>query len=153
MSDDQIVTTTVGLDTVFLKSKRGILKLAEMVTLFVAFVCFAAASRSEHIAATVIEFLITSFLVLLYLFKLNKKLTFFFWPLIDAFNSVFAAIYFAVLSIIALRTYTVTGTLVGGTVGLLTAVLLGVDSFTLCKNITLNKPRNEVQHVTNSENE
>ncbi|CAK6973365.1 CKLF-like MARVEL transmembrane domain-containing protein 3 [Scomber scombrus] len=112
--DQNITTTAMDVDTAFLKSKRGILKLAEMVTFFVAFVCFATASRSEHIAATIIEFLITSFLVLLYLLKLNKKFTFFLWPLVDTFNSVFAAIYFIVLSMIALRTYTYRGTLVGG---------------------------------------
>lgn len=52
------------------------------VTLFMAFVCFAAASRPPYIAATVLEFLITTVLVLLYMLKLNKRLTFFFWPLV-----------------------------------------------------------------------
>lgn len=109
-----------------------------------AFVCFAVASRPKYITATALEFLITSLLLLLYMFKLNKRLTFFFWPLVvgdvlqhvqvsvsfctcciflkfvffsspqDVFNSVFAAVYFVVLSILALTTYTVTGTLVGG---------------------------------------
>lgn len=111
-----------------------------------AFVCFVVAATPKYIAATVLEFLITSLLLLLYMFKVNKKLTFFFWPLIvgdvlqhmqvltntihvhflkfvsslffsslqDVFNSVFAAVYFIVLSLVALTTYTVTGTLVGG---------------------------------------
>lgn len=108
----------------------------------------------------------------------------------DAFNSVFAAVYLIVLSLMALATHTVTGTLVGGVsflilklpfqppchsnksskqcfhlcacavahqhedlslstcfqiAGLLSAGLLGVDSFTLFKNITFNKPRSEAQ--------
>lgn len=108
-----------------------------------AFVCFTVASRPKYIAATVLEFVVTLLLVLLYVLKLNKRLTFFFWPLVvgdsqhgtaisslfsrlccscsvlssslqDAFNSVFAAVYFIVLSLMALATHTVTGTLVGG---------------------------------------
>ncbi|KAM6950174.1 proteolipid protein 2 [Lycodopsis pacificus] len=149
MSEDQNRMATIEVDTAFLKSKRGILKVAEMVTLFVAFVCFAAASRPKYIPATVLEFVITSLLLLLYVFKLNKRLTFFFWPLIDVFNSAFAAVYFIVLSLLALTTYTVTGTLVGGIVGLISAGLLGVDCFMLFKNITFNKPRSEIQRQDN----
>ncbi|XP_071344837.1 proteolipid protein 2 isoform X2 [Trachinotus anak] len=139
----------MDVDTAFLKSRRGILKAAEMVTLFVAFVCFAVGSRSKYIAATVLEFLITTLLLLLYLLKLNKRLTFFFWPLVDLFNSVFAAVYFIVLSVMALATYTVTGTLVGGIVGLMAVVLLCMDSYTLFKNITFNRPRSEAQSQDN----
>nr|XP_020466603.1 chemokine-like factor isoform X1 [Monopterus albus] len=111
----------MDVDTAFLKSTRGVLKVAETVTLLVALVCFAAASTPTYIAATVMEFVITLLLLLLYLLKLNKMVTFFFWPLIDAFNSVFAAFYFVVLSLLALTTYTVTGTLVGGLVSSLLA--------------------------------
>ncbi|XP_026234284.1 proteolipid protein 2 [Anabas testudineus] len=129
------------VDAAFVKSKRGILKVAELVTLCVAFVCFTTASRSEYIAAAVLEFLITLLLLLLYLLKLNKRLTFFFWPLVDVFNSIFAAVYFIALSLAALSTYVVTGTLVGGVVGLVSAGLLCVDSYFLFKNITFNKSR------------
>nr|XP_020466620.1 chemokine-like factor isoform X3 [Monopterus albus] len=134
----------MDVDTAFLKSTRGVLKVAETVTLLVALVCFAAASTPTYIAATVMEFVITLLLLLLYLLKLNKMVTFFFWPLIDAFNSVFAAFYFVVLSLLALTTYTVTGTLVGGIVGLLTAGLLCMDSCTLFKTITFNNHRSEL---------
>ncbi|KAK5915458.1 hypothetical protein CesoFtcFv8_001046 [Champsocephalus esox] len=149
MSEDPSRITAMEVDTAFIKSKRGILKVAEMVTLFVAFVCFAVASRPKYIAATVQEFVITSLLLLLYLFKLNKRLTFFFWPLVDAFNSVFAAVYFIVLSLLAATTYTVTGTLVGGIFGLVFAGLMCVDSFVLFKNITFNQPRSEINTVNN----
>ncbi|XP_034021678.1 chemokine-like factor [Thalassophryne amazonica] len=110
------------------------------VTLFVAFVCFTAAYRPKYIAAATLEFVITLLLLLLYLFKLNKRLTFFFWPLVDVFNSVFAAFYFTVVSLVAVSTYTVRGTLIGGVVGLLSAGLLCVDSVMLFRNITFNKP-------------
>uniref|UniRef100_UPI0037E8B5F9 CKLF-like MARVEL transmembrane domain-containing protein 3 n=1 Tax=Semicossyphus pulcher TaxID=241346 RepID=UPI0037E8B5F9 len=141
MSEDQSKNTNMEVDTAFLKSRRGILKVAEMGTLFVAFVCFSVASTPAYITATVLEFLITLFLLLLYMLKLNKRLTFFCWPLVDVFNSVFAAVYFIVLSLLALTTYTVTGVLVGGIVGFLTVGLLCADSYMLFKNITFNRPR------------
>ncbi|XP_030575312.1 proteolipid protein 2 [Archocentrus centrarchus] len=133
------------VDTTFLKSRRGIVKVAEMATLFVAFVCFVAASTPKYIAATVLEFFITSLLLVLYLLKLNKRLTFVFWPLVDVFNSVFATVYFIILSLMAMATYTVTGMVVGGVVCFLSAGLLCVDSYLLFKSITFNRPRAEAQ--------
>ncbi|XP_060924922.1 chemokine-like factor [Limanda limanda] len=145
MSADQGPVTSMDVDVAFLKSKRGILKAAEMVTLFAAFVCFTVASRPKYITATVLELLITSLLLLLYLFKLNKRLTFFFWPLVDVCNSVFAVVYFLVLSLLAMSTHTVTGTLVGGIFALVLAALLSADGFILIRNITFNQPRGEGQ--------
>uniref|UniRef100_A0A3Q2QVJ6 MARVEL domain-containing protein n=1 Tax=Fundulus heteroclitus TaxID=8078 RepID=A0A3Q2QVJ6_FUNHE len=113
------------------------------VTLFVAFVCFAVAATPKYLAATVLEFLITILLLLLYLLKLNKRITFLFWP-IDFFNSVFAAVYLIVLSLMVLTSYSATGTLVGG----VRTGLLFVDGFTLFKNITFNQPRNASPNKT-----
>uniref|UniRef100_A0A3B3VEY5 Chemokine like factor n=1 Tax=Poecilia latipinna TaxID=48699 RepID=A0A3B3VEY5_9TELE len=144
-SDNQ---KTVAVDAAFLKSRRGIVKVAEMGTLLVAFVCFAVASTPKYLTATLLEFLITLLLLLLYLLKLNKRITFLFWP-IDVFNSVFAAIYLLVLSLMALTSNPVTGALVGGVVSLISAGLLFVDSYTLFRNITFNKSRNETQNQSN----
>ncbi|KAF4090848.1 hypothetical protein AMELA_G00030350 [Ameiurus melas] len=72
----------VEVDLLFLKSKRGLLKITELVVLFVGFVCFAVASRPPYISATCVEFIITLALLILYLLKLHKSLSFFFWPLI-----------------------------------------------------------------------
>ncbi|XP_017297066.1 proteolipid protein 2 [Kryptolebias marmoratus] len=141
--------TTLDLDTGFLRSRRGIVKVAETVSLFVAFVCFAVASAPKYITATVLEFLVTSLLLLLYLLRLNKKLTFFFWPLVDVFNSVFAAVYLTVLSLTVLTSYTFTGSLVGGVVCLLMVGLLFVDGYMLFNNITFNMQRSQTQNQVN----
>ncbi|XP_070691039.1 chemokine-like factor [Pempheris klunzingeri] len=141
MSEDQDENSTINVDKAFLKSTRGILKVAEMGTLLAAFVCFSVASVPKYITATVLELLITSLLLLLYMLKLNKRLTFFFWPLVDVFNSAFAAVYFIVLSVMALALYTVTGALVGGIFGLVLAGLMCVDTYTLFRKITFNNPR------------
>lgn len=47
-----------------------------------AFVCFTAVLHLKYSAAAALEFLMTMFLLLWYLFKLNKMLTFFCWPLV-----------------------------------------------------------------------
>ncbi|KAM9817157.1 proteolipid protein 2-like [Neosynchiropus ocellatus] len=130
-----------GVNKAFLKSKRGLLKVAEIVTLLVAFVCFAAAPRLTHITATVLEAVITALLLLLYLLNLHKRLTLFSWPLVDVFNSVFAAVYFLILSIVAMTTYNVTATLVGGVFGLAVTALMTADGYVLYQNISLNQPR------------
>ncbi|XP_018607933.1 chemokine-like factor [Scleropages formosus] len=129
------------IDTAFLKSIRGILKIGEMATVFVAFVCFTAAADPPYIAATCMEFSITLGLLLLYVLKINKMITFFFWPLVDVFNSVVAAIFMFVLSLIAVSTYSAKGTLGGGIVGLMAVGLWGADAFLLFRKITFNQPR------------
>ncbi|XP_029577660.1 chemokine-like factor isoform X1 [Salmo trutta] len=167
MADDCSKTTsnlpslTMEVDTAFLRSLRGVLKLVEMGTMSVAFVCFAVASRPKYIAATCMEFVITFSLLLLYTLKLNKKLTLFFWPLVvrnllnystsftDLFNSLFAAVFILILSLIAVSTYTVTGTLGGGIVGFIATGLWCVDGYVLFKRVTFNQPRTAATGTVN----
>ncbi|KAJ7985943.1 hypothetical protein DPEC_G00345700 [Dallia pectoralis] len=137
----QIFSLTVEVDLVFLRSLRGIVKLAELGTIFAAFVCFAVSHRPTFIAATCMEFVITFSLVLLYTLKLNKKLTMFFWPLIDIINSVFAAVILLILCLIAVSTYTLTSSLVGGITGLVAVGLWSWDGSMLFRRITFNQSR------------
>ncbi|XP_032891769.1 chemokine-like factor [Amblyraja radiata] len=75
----------------FVKSKRSVLKILEMVVAFVAFVCFAASSFSgAFLAVPLMEIFITLAFYLLYLLKLDSKITQLFWPLMDSVNSAFA---------------------------------------------------------------
>ncbi|XP_075877251.1 proteolipid protein 2 [Nelusetta ayraudi] len=141
MSESQNSRPFLEMNTNFIKTKRGMLKVAEMSTFFVAFVCFTAVLHLKYSAAAALEFLMTMFMLLWYLFKLNKMLTFFCWPLVDLFNSMFAALYFTVLSSMALTSYRVTGALLGGIFGLVAVGLLCVDGFLLFRCITFNQPR------------
>ncbi|XP_046696058.1 chemokine-like factor [Silurus meridionalis] len=129
----------IEVDKAFLKSKRGLLKIAELVVLFVAFVCFTVASRPPYISATCLEFIITLALLILYFLKLHKSLTFFFWPLIDVFNSFFAALFLCIISLVAVSTFTTKGTLVGGVMGLAAVVLWCVDGYIVFRKITFNQ--------------
>ncbi|TRY59775.1 hypothetical protein DNTS_027180 [Danionella cerebrum] len=115
------------------------------VCVFVAFVSFTVASRPPYIAATCMEFFITLGFFLLYLLKLNKTSVFFFWPLVDVFNSFFAAALMCILSLVAVSTYTVKATLSGGIMGLLAAALWFGDGFILIRKITFNKSRTSAE--------
>ncbi|XP_043100739.1 chemokine-like factor [Puntigrus tetrazona] len=136
------------VDLALLKSKRGLLKISEMVCVFAAFVCYAVASRPAYIAVTCMEFFLTLGLFLLYLLKLNKMFTLFFWPLIDVFNSFSAAALMCILSLVAVSTYTVKATLSGGIVGFVVAALWSLDGYILCKKITFNKLRTTAEAQT-----
>ncbi|MFT7816781.1 CKLF-like MARVEL transmembrane domain-containing protein 3 isoform X1 [Arapaima gigas] len=116
------------IDTAFLKAVRGYLKVGEMVTVFIAFVCFAAAADAAYIAATCMEFSITLAFFLLYMLKLNKKFTFLFWPLLDAVNSSFAAVFMLIVSLIAISTYSSRGTLGGGVLSFIAFVCFVASS-------------------------
>ncbi|KAL8195195.1 UNVERIFIED_CONTAM: hypothetical protein K2H54_047845 [Gekko kuhli] len=93
------------------------------------------------------EFVITALFFLLYLFGLEKKLHFFFWPLADAFNSLVAALFLIIVGLCATLIKTNTGTLVGGVFCLLLFVLCIADAVVLLKMITFNKEtRRNVTH-------
>ncbi|KAJ8417766.1 hypothetical protein AAFF_G00226090 [Aldrovandia affinis] len=128
-------------DVAFIRSPRGLLKVGELVTVFVGLVCFATASSSPYIAASCMELLITVDFLLLYVLKLNKKFTLFFWPLIDVFNSLFAAVFMFILSMIAVSRHSSKGSLGGGIVGLIATGLWCGDAFVLFKKITFNQAR------------
>uniref|UniRef100_A0A8C6URS3 Chemokine like factor n=1 Tax=Neogobius melanostomus TaxID=47308 RepID=A0A8C6URS3_9GOBI len=121
------------VDVAFLRSPRGILKLAQMTTLFAAFVSFSVASTPKYIIATAIECSLALALTLLYTLKLNKRIELLFWPLIDAFNSLFGSAFILVLSIIAMVTSTLAGTLAGGIISFISSLLLGADCYLLVK--------------------
>ncbi|KAJ8247236.1 hypothetical protein COCON_G00234390 [Conger conger] len=128
-------------DVAFVRSIRGMLKVGELVTVFVALVCFATTSGSSYIAASCMELLMTAALLTLYILKLNKRFTFFFWPLIDVFNSIFAAAFMFIISTIAISHPTAKGILGGGIVGLLATGLWCGDAVLLFRKITFNQAR------------
>nr|XP_006004090.1 PREDICTED: chemokine-like factor [Latimeria chalumnae] len=95
------------------------------------------------------EMVIALFFFLLYLLKLNRKLTFLFWPLVDIANSVFAALLLLIVCITAVASKNNKGTLTGAGFGFLIVVLCFVDAYLLFKMVTFNKPSTaEEKHQT-----
>ncbi|XP_069758142.1 CKLF-like MARVEL transmembrane domain-containing protein 3 isoform X2 [Narcine bancroftii] len=101
----------------FVKSRRSVLKILEMVLAFVAFICFAASfNTGAFLAVPLMETFITLAFYLLYLLKFDSKITQLFWPLMDSLNSAFAALLLLIICITAL--------VVSCTVGVITGAVL-----------------------------
>ncbi|KFW64486.1 Chemokine-like factor, partial [Pygoscelis adeliae] len=107
-----------------------------------AFLCFVASrSRGAYAALAGMEVVITALFFLLYLLKLDKKMSWLFWPLADIFNSVIAAVFLLVVCLFAVIIKTNNGTLAGGVFGLVLLVLSVVDAVLLFQKISLDGPR------------
>ncbi|NXP70744.1 CKLF factor, partial [Ramphastos sulfuratus] len=130
------------VDTTFPRSPRGALKLSRTVVALVAFLCFVASqSRGAYTALAAMEAIITALFFLLYLLQLDRKLSWFFWPLADIFNSVIAALFLLVVCLFAVIIKTNNGTLAGGVFGLILFVLCVVDAVLLFKKISFGRAR------------
>ncbi|XP_055504797.1 CKLF-like MARVEL transmembrane domain-containing protein 3 [Leucoraja erinacea] len=126
----------------FVKSKRSVLKILEMVVAFVVFVCFAASSFSgAFLAVPLMEIFITLAFYLLYLLKLDSKITQLFWPLMDSVNSAFAALFLLVICIAAVVLRTTAGIITGSVFGFLGVVVYAVDTYVIFSLITFNQTK------------
>ncbi|XP_019361081.1 PREDICTED: chemokine-like factor [Gavialis gangeticus] len=129
-------------------SLRGALKIARLITAFVAFLCFVISrSQEAYFVLAIMDFIITLLFFLLYFLKFDRKMKFVFCPLVDVFNSLIAALFFFIVSLFAIITKSNVGTLVGGVFGILSFFLCVADSVFLFKKITFNQPRG--RNVTN----
>ncbi|XP_043937759.1 chemokine-like factor isoform X3 [Protopterus annectens] len=138
---DRTCENTMEVDVSFLKTLRGGLKTAELVSVLVAFICFAASSSvGTYLMVPGVETIIALFFFLLYFLKLNKKITMFFWPLIDIFNAVISAIIIFIVCAIAVAGHDNGGTVAGGVFGFIVTILLSVDAFLLFRSVTFNQP-------------
>ncbi|XP_051884174.1 CKLF-like MARVEL transmembrane domain-containing protein 3 [Pristis pectinata] len=132
----------VEVNSLFLKSRRSVLKILEMVVSFVTFVCFAASSSSgTFLAVPLMEIFITLAFYLLYLLKLDSKITLLFWPLMDSVNSIFAALFLLIICIVALALRTTAGVIAASVFGFLGAIIYVVDTYVICKLITFNQSK------------
>ncbi|NXK44196.1 CKLF factor, partial [Chauna torquata] len=106
------------------------------------FICFVASrSHEAYTALAVMEVIITLLFFLLYLLKLDKKMTWLFWPLADIFNSMTAALFLLIVCLCAVIIKTNNGTLAGGVLGLVLLVLCVVDAVLLFQKISISGPR------------
>ncbi|NXV16648.1 CKLF factor, partial [Cepphus grylle] len=130
------------VDSGFPRSPRGALKLARALVAAVAFLCFVASrAPGACTALAVMEAAITVLFFLLYLLRLDQKLSWLFWPLADVFNSVIAALFLLVVCLFAVIVKTNNGTLAGGVFGLVLLVLCVVDAVILFRKISIDGPR------------
>ncbi|NXD74078.1 CKLF factor, partial [Eolophus roseicapillus] len=103
------------VDSAFPRSLRGSIKIARMLLAWVMFFCFVGSrSRGMYTALAGMEVVITTLFFLLYLLKLDKRMTWLLWPLADIFNSVIAALFLLVVCLFAVVIKTNKATLAGG---------------------------------------
>ncbi|NXG51966.1 CKLF factor, partial [Psilopogon haemacephalus] len=116
--------------------------LSLQVVALMALVCFVAyQSRGVYTALAATEAVITALFFLLYLLKLDRKLSWFCWPLADVFNSVVSALFLLIVCLFAVIIKSNNGTLAGGVFGLILFVLCVVDAVLLSKKISFGRPR------------
>ncbi|XP_053126998.1 chemokine-like factor [Hemicordylus capensis] len=129
------------VDRGYLRSPNGGLKMGRMAFALCALISFAVRRSHEAFLTLAIMELVISFLFfVLYLLSLNKKMTFFFWPLADAFNSLVAALFLLIVGLCATIMKTILETLVGGVFCLLLFVLCVIDAALILKNVSWNNP-------------
>ncbi|NXD79127.1 CKLF factor, partial [Halcyon senegalensis] len=130
------------VDSGFPRSPRGAVKIARALVALVTFLCFLGSrSRGAYTALAAMEVVITALFFLLYLLKLDKKLSWLFWPLADIFNSVIAALFLLIVCLFAVIIKTNKGTLAGGVLGLVLLALCVADAVLLLRKISLDRPR------------
>ncbi|XP_061201945.1 chemokine-like factor [Neopsephotus bourkii] len=124
----------VELDRAFHRSPRGAVKIARILLAWGMFCCFLGArARGMYTSLAGMEVVITTLCFLLYLLKLDKKMTCLFWPLADIFNSMIAAVFLLVVSLFAVVVETSKATVAGGVFGFILLILCGVDAVVLWK--------------------
>ncbi|KFO84416.1 Chemokine-like factor, partial [Buceros rhinoceros silvestris] len=108
----------------------------------VTFLCFlASGSRGAYTALAAMETVITALFFLLYMLKLDKRLSWLFWPMADIFNSVIAALFLLIVCLFAVIIKTNKGTLAGGVLGFILLFLCLVDAGLLFRNMSFARPR------------
>ncbi|XP_051485093.1 chemokine-like factor [Apus apus] len=132
----------VAVDKGYPRSPRGAVKIARTLVALVTFICFAASrSHEAYTALAAMEAAITALLFVLNLLQLDRKMSWFFWPLADVLNSVIAALFLVVVCLLAISIKTNNGTLAGGVLGLILLVLCVVDAVLIFRKISLDEPR------------
>ncbi|XP_008115859.1 chemokine-like factor [Anolis carolinensis] len=131
----------VEVNRAFLRSVRGGLKMARMALAFMATVTFGVGQSHEaYLTLGIIELVITFLFFLLYLLHLQRALSFLFWPLADAFNSLVAALFLFIAGLCGTVKKNIPEDLIGGVFFLILCALCIADAVFLLKNITFNRP-------------
>nr|XP_033799376.1 chemokine-like factor isoform X2 [Geotrypetes seraphini] len=136
----------------YLKSASGIVKILRLVFSLLACGCFIFGSRNGmYIGVTGLEFFFTLCSMLIYLTGLDKKITFFYWILIDLLNTMLTTVFLFIVSIIAIISKMNLATTVGGAFGLTVVALCYLDMCLLGKVMKKKQPSSSRNQSPQSE--
>ncbi|XP_045842935.1 chemokine-like factor isoform X1 [Meles meles] len=118
------------------KGHVKILRLALSVTSMTFFIIGQA--PEPYIVITGFEVTVIFFFIILYILRLDRLITCLFWPLLDILNSVIAAIFMVIISVLALLPETTRVIALGGVSGLLAGVCCIADGVLIYRKLLFN---------------
>ncbi|XP_027475569.1 chemokine-like factor isoform X2 [Callorhinus ursinus] len=99
----------------FCFSVKGHVKMLRMALNVTSMTFFIIAQAPEpYIVITGFEVTVIFFFIILYILRLDRLIDFLFWPLLDIINSMVAAIFMIIISVLALLPETTTFIVLGG---------------------------------------
>ncbi|KAJ1072882.1 hypothetical protein K5549_012108 [Capra hircus] len=123
----------------FCCSVKGHVKLLRLALAVTSMTFFILAQAPEpYIVVTGFEVTSTFFFILLYILRLDRLIRCLFWPLLDIINSVVAAVFMIVVSVLALIPETTIYTVLGGVFGLAASVFSIADGALIYRKLLLN---------------
>uniref|UniRef100_A0A8C6RSU7 CKLF-like MARVEL transmembrane domain containing 7 n=1 Tax=Nannospalax galili TaxID=1026970 RepID=A0A8C6RSU7_NANGA len=118
------------LDPVYPRTQGALLKVAQMVTLLIAFICVRTSLRIDYSAYTFFEVVTMCDLImilafyLVHLFRLYRVLTCISWPLSELLHYVIGTLFLLIASIVAAsKSYNQSGLVAGAIFGFLASFL------------------------------
>ncbi|XP_060254355.1 chemokine-like factor isoform X1 [Ovis aries] len=126
----------MGAVTPILPSRADLWKRALAATSMTFFIL--AQAPEPYIVITGFEVTSTFFFILLYILRLDRLIRCLFWPLLDIINSVVAAVFMIVVSVLALIPETTIYTVLGGVFGLAASVFSIADGALIYRKLLLN---------------
>ncbi|XP_011222182.1 chemokine-like factor isoform X2 [Ailuropoda melanoleuca] len=123
----------------FCFSVKGHVKMLRLALNVTSMTFFIIAQAPEpYIVITGFEVTVTLFFIMLYILRLDRLIACLFWPLLDIINSVIAAIFMIIISVLALLPETTTFIVLGGVFGLLAAVCCIADGVLIYRKLLFN---------------
>ncbi|XP_027998868.1 chemokine-like factor isoform X2 [Eptesicus fuscus] len=123
----------------FCCSVKGHVKMLRLALTATSMTFFIISQAPEpYIVITGFEVTIIFFFIVLYMLRLDRVITFLFWPLLDIINSLVAAMFMIIISVLALIPETTTFTVLGGVFGLLVVVFCLADAALIYRKLLFN---------------
>ncbi|NXR36395.1 CKLF7 protein, partial [Zosterops hypoxanthus] len=118
------------VDGGYFRSCAGMLKVAQMISLLIAFISVNSSSWTDYSAysffqiVTMCDLVMILFFYIMHIFRVYRKLTCVSWPLAEFLHYLIGTILLLIGSIVAAaRSYNITGLVAGATFGFLATIL------------------------------
>uniref|UniRef100_A0A8D0BXJ6 CKLF like MARVEL transmembrane domain containing 3 n=1 Tax=Salvator merianae TaxID=96440 RepID=A0A8D0BXJ6_SALMN len=107
----------------FLRSRKGLLLLAQAVLSFLIFICYIASSAASFLMVPLLTFLLALCLFFVYALKINEKFKAVYWLLADFICGIIAAIIYFAISIAAVSKYSDSASKTAGVFGFIATIV------------------------------